>query len=397
MVVAPNYNLLILGEDNEHQRRKLQDQLTERMKDLELDKNLIKIIQPSAFWDEEELNKYPLLVLYFGYKQSVLKILDPIEGKILEKLNQDSTQIVPIVHDLSSIHRELPEVLWHINAMRESDGESRLVNLILESFRLLRQERRLFISYKRSESSSIAAQLYDVLDARGFDVFLDSRSVPFGVDFQEVLWHRMADSDIVVLIDSLGFRKSPWTIKELNKANETNIQIIHLLYPNQEEDQESAFSHFIPLEEESYISNGDSKILKPKVLEEIVFKIEEKRARALASRYRYLVDNFCDQCDTLNIKNQIQPEGHIIVGKGDISNQIFVIPAIGIPDSQLLYTYHSGIHERGFDKEGVVWVIYDNRGVMKKWIEHLSWLDKHLPIHTVSMLYVGDKLKQEFL
>ena len=41
------------------------------------------------------------------------------------------------------------------------------VATVLENFRLLRQDRRLFISYKRDDSRRIAMQLYEALDRRG--------------------------------------------------------------------------------------------------------------------------------------------------------------------------------------------------------------------------------------
>ncbi|MEW3673962.1 toll/interleukin-1 receptor domain-containing protein, partial [Pseudomonas aeruginosa] len=78
--------------------------------------------------------------------------------------------------------------------------------------------------------------LYDALDARGFDVFIDVRSVPPAADFQSQLWHRMSDSDVVVLIDTPGFREGRWTAEELARANATNVQILHLLWPGQKED-----------------------------------------------------------------------------------------------------------------------------------------------------------------
>jgi hypothetical protein len=106
-----------------------------------------------------------------------------------------------------------------------------MVSVAFENFRLLRSERRLFISYRRVESQGIAIQLYEALDALGFDVFLDTHGVPPATDFQSVLWHRLADSDVVVLLDTPDFRTSRWTVQELARANATSLQILHLLWP----------------------------------------------------------------------------------------------------------------------------------------------------------------------
>lgn len=336
MFAKPSYYLLVMGKSVDNQESMLISKLTERMRDLELDHALVKIIHASDTSDIKRSNKYPLIALYFGSVQVSYTAVNSLEEQIIRDLIEASIQIIPIVDSIETAKRELPNGLHHINAIPKNQVESRLVNLILESFRLLRQERRLFISYKRLESSSIAAQLYDELDAKGFDVFLDSRSVPFGVDFQEVLWHRMVDSDVVVLIDSPTFKESRWTIEEIHKANETNIQIIYLMYPGQKETQETAFCHLIHLEEEDYTLDGDIKKLNPKAISVINSTIEEKRARALAARYRYLVDNFCDICSTIEVQSIVHLEKYIVVGKGDIASKLFVIPAIGIPDSKLL-------------------------------------------------------------
>ena len=48
---------------------------------------------------------------------------------------------------------------------------ARLVSIAFENLHLLRLERRLFISYRRAESTDVAIQLFEALDERGFDVF----------------------------------------------------------------------------------------------------------------------------------------------------------------------------------------------------------------------------------
>ena len=104
----------------------------------------------------------------------------------------------------------------------------RVASVLLEGLGLLRKSRRLFISYRRVETQGVAIQLYEQLDASGFDVFLDTHSLRPGEPFQEVVWHRLADTDVVVLLDSPGFLASRWTEEELARANSTNLQILQL-------------------------------------------------------------------------------------------------------------------------------------------------------------------------
>jgi len=207
---------------------------------------------------------------------------------------------VPTVPDIKSVTAFIPEKLRHINCLPFSGSESelkRLATLLLENFRLLRPDRRLFISYRRTEAQGIAIQLYEKLDALGFDVFLDTRGVPPAADFQSVLWHRLADSDVVLLLDTPGFRESRWTREELARANAASIQILHFLWPGASPDATSAFSEFHELRSEHFDSAnqvGERARLMSEVLDSIGGMVESLRARALSARHRYLVDNFCD-------------------------------------------------------------------------------------------------------
>ena len=85
----------------------------------------------------------------------------------------------------------MPPQITHLNGISLADCSTdfeRLAARVLEGFGILRERRRLFISYRRVETSGIAAQLYEALDAIGFDVFLDTHGVlrP-GEPFQDIL------------------------------------------------------------------------------------------------------------------------------------------------------------------------------------------------------------------
>ena len=105
--------------------------------------------------------------------------------------------MVPVVPTLDRFSEFVPDDLRPINgmALRSEDPElERVASVLLEGLGLLRKSRRLFISYRRVETQGIAIQLYEQLDGNGFDVFLDSHSIRPGEPFQEVLWHRLADT-----------------------------------------------------------------------------------------------------------------------------------------------------------------------------------------------------------
>jgi hypothetical protein len=305
--------------------------------------------------------------------------------------------IAPLVSSLDRVGREVPPQLRHVNALElglSGAGLGRLTALVLKTFRLLRRERKLFISYRRVDAQPFADRLYDALDARGFDVFIDVRSIPPAVDFQSELWHRMCDSDVVVLIDTPGFRESRWTTAELARANATNVQILHLLWPGQKEDGSSSFSHFMKPARSDFLGPrpGRGAQVLDSTLTRVCDEAERLRARALAARYRYLVDNFCDAARDLGMNPSVQPERWISLMPKAGGKTLAVVPAVGVPTADRINEIFNAVANPADGTEDI-WVIYDNRGVLDSWLTHLDWLDSHLPLRTVRMARAPDLLR----
>jgi TIR domain-containing protein len=338
--------------------------------------------------------KRPFIGLFFGYRS-----VADADHPILADLVADSVVIIPLIEDLRSASDLIPPLIAHVNCLESSSRDlntSRIVSLIFENFRLLRSERRLFISYKRSEAQGVAIQLYERLDALGFDVFLDTHGVPPAVDFQSILWHRLADSDVVVLLDTPDFRKSRWTVAELARANATSIQILHFLWPTIAADPYSAFSQFVQLGAPDFlngVTTGSDGLLSNALIAQVGPMIESLRSRAMAARHRYLVDNFCDQARALAQQASVQSSRYISL---ELTNarQIAVVPAIGIPNAARYQEIESAITKSPskFDK---IWLLYDDRGILQGWIDHVDWLNKHLPVTAVRVASCGDHIRAE--
>ncbi|MGA8171380.1 MAG: toll/interleukin-1 receptor domain-containing protein, partial [Methylocystis sp.] len=184
------YQLLMLGSDDSR-RDRLQSLVGERVTELGLKPNVIRfIVEKEA---ESRDPRAPLMAVFFGSPAHLANTA------LIDELLEDSIVIAPLVSSVEHVHLEVPLQLRHVNVLSPASGDciGRLATLVLETFRLLRRERKLFISYRRVDAQPFAERLYDSLDARGFDVFIDLRSVPPAVDFQSELWHRMSDADVV--------------------------------------------------------------------------------------------------------------------------------------------------------------------------------------------------------
>jgi hypothetical protein len=382
------YQIGILGKPD-HKRDAVAQELHSQATALGIDPASISLIDEAGI--RARNRKKPFIGIFFGYR-GALNSAHPI----LEDLLQDSTVVIPLVDTIKEVAQFIPPILAHINCLESSASKpniERIASLIFENFRLLRSERRLFISYRRLESQGVAIELYELLDSLGFDVFLDTRGVPPAADFQSVLWHRLADSDVVVLLDTPDFRASRWTVQELARANATSIQILHLLWPGVAADLYSAFSEFRELRPEDFkdgIVTGPDARLQSTVAATIGPAVESLRARAMAARYRYLVDNFCDQALALNQQATVQSTRFIAL---ELTNgrRIAVVPAIGVPNARRFQDFEAAIlaNPTKFEK---IWLLYDERGILQGWLDHIDWLNKHLPVMAVRVSTSGSRI-----
>lgn len=379
------YQIIVMG-GLDSRLELLKFAVRDRAKDLGISEDKLLFITSSDFSSYDR--KKPAIGVYFGHEE---KSIPPF----LSSLMQDSIVVAPVATSAEAISDEIPAQLNHINVLiLPADGSksSRLVSLIFETFRLLRKDRGIFISYRRKGSQPLANRIYENLDKRGFDVFIDVRSVPPAVDFQAELWHRMSNVDVIVLIDTPGFREGRWTKAELAQANLLGIQTLHLLWPGQVEDRLYAFSRYMKLECADFSGNpGRGASIKKATIERICDRAEDLRAEGMALKHAHLVDNFCDAARDLKLVPIVQPQRWISLEHE--GKNFAVVPAVGRPTSDRINEIFDSISKQKKSSESI-WVIYDSRGLHDNWVKHLRWLDSHLPIRTVSMADAPAALKE---
>lgn len=382
------YQLVVLGTASSPEVAecavRLQTALTVAFSQLGVDIGKFLVRTLPAATDPVLDPRMPSVGVFFGLSPS--PVLSVHDVKRLDQLLNDGSLIVPVVADTTAFKTLVPTQIAHLNGISVAECGSdfeRLAARVLEGLGLLRERRRLFISYRRVETSGVASQLYEALDAGGFDVFLDTHGVlrP-GEPFQEVLWHRLADTDVAVLLDSPGFLASRWTEEELARANASNIQILQVLWPGQTEGAAAAFSTFDPLDKTDFEGPhtlGPGARLRDVCVASMVDKIEGLRARAIGARHSFLVREFLLEARKAELKVRTTLERSLIVSapRGDF----LVQPAIGIPDAEG-YEGLEALHERdkamGRTYSPPPVLLYDQTGIREKWIRHLNWLNGNL-------------------
>jgi hypothetical protein len=157
------YQLILLGSFDGTENE-ISDLFLKRLEELKLQANFYEIVYSRDF-DALYKGNQPTYTIYFGSETGNFQDLEKIE-----RLLNEGNIILPIFHN--SFESEIPKILRNQNALKYSSNEKdKIVNLILESFGKLRNTRKVFISYRRDQSTSVAIQLYEALERNNFDRF----------------------------------------------------------------------------------------------------------------------------------------------------------------------------------------------------------------------------------
>lgn len=368
----------------------LTDLFHKKVNELKLPINSVKIID-SANFDHEYMGNQPAFVFYFGDINGDFKDLD-----IAQRLLKDGSMILPIYFSNDSFSNEIPSILKNQNGIQyKKIEEDRIVNIALESFELLNSTRKIFISYKRNESTSVAIQLFEALESHNFDVFLDTHSIGKGEAFQDELWHKMTDCDVIVLLNTPDFLNSHWCKEEFAEAGAKQIGIVQLVWPNHNVklDDTSHISYPKQLIKENFINdvfdNKDVSKLKTEIVEEIIKEVESVRARNLAARQDNLITEFRNIADRLGKKVIVQPERFLTEDLPNGERRIY-IPTIGIPQSTSCQSAEIRKELLNYTSQVSIKLIYDDLRIREKWIKHLDWLNRNLKVDIKTLK------KQEF-
>ncbi len=370
------YQLLLLGTDVPS-KRLIIEKLFQKINDLGLPNSILKIIEAKNI-NREYRGNQPSFGVYFGDINGNYKDLD-----ITQKLIKEGTMILPLhfSDDEDSFSKEIPDILGNQNGLLFKETEiDRIANYILESFELLRNTRKIFISYRRTESTSVAIQLYEALESFNYDVFLDTHTIGKGEPFQDELWHRMTDCDVIVLLNTPEFLESHWCKEEFAEAGTKKIGIVQLVWPNhniRNLDSASLISYPMILKENHFVNNiynnkSESKLIDD-IVGEIVQKVESVRARNLASRQDSLITEFRNIAEQCGREVVVQPEKFLTEDLPS-GKRIVYIPTIGIPQSTSCQT--AEIKKELYRHNDVaIRLIYDDLRIREKWINHLDWLN----------------------
>lgn len=356
------YQLALLGSPSADQISELEEFVGKaaRLFNLRLGHEVGWEVRPGAFTPAQQSAS---AAVFFGGKNSPL-------ANVAELLVR-GIPILPVASEVDKVSEEIPELLRSLNCLDYSvNGAQRVATAMLECVGLLPRQRRVFVSYRRGEAREAALQLFDAFSARLFDVFLDTHGIPPAEDFQTMLWHRLCDSDVLVMLDTPGYFESRWTSAEFGRALAKGISVLRVGWPDCTPSARVATAsraELLPGE-----VDASSGRLADSAVERICLQLEEVRTQSHAVRSINLVSN---------LRNAIQEIGGQLVGVGPNKavyirlpdgRNVVVYPAVGVPTSTTLHDASTNSPDQS------VAVVYDHVGLHPRWLGHLDWLGQHI-------------------
>ena len=309
--------------------------------------------------------------------------------KAARELVRASAPVIPTIAADGDFGGEIPDFLQPSNGLKRRADDPTMAELaaaLLECVGLLRRQRRVFVSYRRAESRAAALQLHDLLSARGFDVFLDTHDIRPGDPFQDVLWHRLVDSDVMVMLDTPGYFDSRWTRQEIGRARAKDIQVLRVIWPEHLPSKLTDMAETVYLDS-AELAGADGPI-SDAVAEAIVLRVERLRSRSIAARYMSITGKL--RADVEKIGAAVEGIGaHRAIALRLLGDRkIWAYPIVGVPTAEVLNDVAE--KARRADQGEVPVLVYDHVGIRDTWSAHLQWLDEQIrAVRTIKVSEAG--------
>ena len=356
------YELAVLGAPSGKQISELEQLVSQAVLlfGLRLGQEVAWQVRPEAFSPDQQ---NAAAAVFFGGKDA--------PQANLQSLLRKAIPVLPVVSDYAKVQEQIPAVLRPLNCLAYNvGGAPRVATALLECAGLLPRQRRVFVSYRRDEARQAALQLFDALSSRLFDVFLDTNGIAPAEDFQSILWHRLCDSDVLVMLDTPNYFASRWTSAEFGRALAKGISVLRIGWPDATPSVRTATASRAELLAEDI--DAVTGRLTDNAIARICLQLEGVRSQSHAVRNLNLVSN---------LRHAVERIGGSMAGVGmnkavyirlADGKDVVVYPTVGVPTSTSLHDATMNAPDRS------VAVIYDHVGLHPGWLAHLDWLGSQI-------------------
>lgn len=335
---------------------------------------VIQVFHDVEIVDGEHIDsKLPLLCLYYGRDVEDATPSKEVENLIRSYMNR--RMILPIAQNPDDFKTKFPEGLKQLNGffLKKDDMESllRLKNYIATYFGLLEGNKKVFISYRRTDTEPLAHKLHSELVKRKFHPFLDAYSIEEGVNFQDYLRHELVDSEVVILLDTPNFNSSDYCMEEFNIANQERIPVVDVRFRVNPKTNLHRFCCYWETDLDCNAANSNSDLVC-----KIIELMETVRVSAYKFKRDYVLDEFNALCRKYDLS--VVECGSFI--RCDTTHECFY-PLTNIPTATDMYKVNSFFSKMPLFSTYAKKILYNGNYCREDVSSYLSWLDSNLPIH----------------
>lgn len=320
---------------------------------------------------DKAANNMPLLYLYFGSKDEDSKLDNNVEPIVKDAVIKRIIQPIACMPD--DFRTKIPEELKRINGFFMNDDENgwyRLSNLVMSFFGLIEVNRKVFISYRRTELQQLAQNLFVELVKRRYRPFLDSYSIEEGVDFQDYLRHELVDSDILIMLDSPDFNTSEYCREEFNIANQERIPIFDVRFKVDARSNFNVFCDYLETDIDCDNANNDESLVQI-----IADKMESCYFRAYNIKRQFVLDEFRALHGKFNV--DVTEEGGFL--RSDTTKECFYL-LTRIPTAYDMFIVNTMFKRLPLFTTYNKIVLYNGSYCRQDILESLKWFDNYLPV-----------------
>lgn len=201
---------------------------------------------------------------------------------------------VPVFDPAAGFAGQLPAEVHELNGVEwpAGSGPERVAGHVLRLLGIVEDERRVFLSYRRTDGSALAHQLRHALIDAGWDVFLDRFSVPPAVPFQDRLFRDLSDKGFILLLETPDAAASSWVEHEVTFAHTHRLGVMSLAVPD------TAPGELVPamledlrlrLAVNDVEGPAGQRTLTDSALSAVLQKVDERHAQAYQQRREILM------------------------------------------------------------------------------------------------------------
>jgi hypothetical protein len=274
--------------------------------------------------------------------------------------------------------QQVPSALHPINGFPWSPGDPArsLAACLLRLVGLAESDRRVFLSYRRTDGTQLANQLRYALADAGWDVFLDKFSVPPGVDFQQRLDRELADKAFVLLLETPDATGSPWVEHEVAFALRRRLGLMSLALPDTP--AHALYGSIDPafrrqLGTSDVVGPSGDRALGSGALDDLLEEIDQRHASAFAFRREALMYESSDEMTALGYR--VEPIGQWTLLAEMGSNREVVLNTARAPEPVDLREID--LLRRQFKRPGTAtrgWIVHPTEDIDDDRSSLLAWL-----------------------